>query len=402
MTPIPASYDRLLCSGVVPIMSENAAPQHQGAGEHSPASICADGPRRRAKLLTTELAVECAYKMFTQLTGGPHATKADPLAVYPTIEEIIIAQAGVLDAIGEKGSEKRTHANSLCADGLIDLEQALGYVLCDRFAGTMPSPIEARSVGKRAADKPPGKKEKDRWKERAKAARQAARKAGAGDEAALAAGLAARAKMEAAFVEMEVAISGLERPADAREPPAAVLEPEPSPAAMQVDVPAMPAPKPSPRASGQVRRLLGSKEAADVIYTCRELEYQQYELRAALQRLSNSPTYYAAADVELYRGNISQLETEYREELSAVAAAFPRMVCCAAFGTGGCSHGKPCECGWTQAPWPWIVHRDADDPANVCRFCDCHMEARLAWMKPAGVRYWHYLTPAARGGAGKP
>ena len=138
-----------------------------------------------------------------------------------------------------------------------------------------------------------------------------------------------------------------------------------------------------------------------MIYTCRELEYQQYELRAALQRLSNSPTYYAAADVELYRGNISQLETEYREELSAVAAAFPRMVCCAAFGTGGCSHGKPCECGWTQAPWPWIVHRDADDPANVCRFCDCHMEARLAWMKPAGVCYWHYLTQEV-GGAGKP
>ena len=33
MTPIPALYERLLCSGVVLIMSENAAPQNLRAGE---------------------------------------------------------------------------------------------------------------------------------------------------------------------------------------------------------------------------------------------------------------------------------------------------------------------------------------------------------------------------------
>ena len=58
------------------------------------------------------------------------------------MEEITIGQAAVLAALGEKGSEKRAHTNSLCADGLIDLEQGLGYLLCNRFAGTMPTPLE--------------------------------------------------------------------------------------------------------------------------------------------------------------------------------------------------------------------------------------------------------------------
>jgi hypothetical protein len=162
--------------------------------------------------------------MFTKLTNGPHATMTHVISARPTIEEIVIAQAAALAAIGTKGSDKRAHANSLCADGLIDLEQALGYILYDRFAGKMPTPLEARGVGKRAADKPPGKKERERWKEKAKAARQAAKKAGADEEAMAAAGQAARAKAEAAFVEMEVVIGGLERAADASEPPA---EPEP-------------------------------------------------------------------------------------------------------------------------------------------------------------------------------
>ena len=31
---------------------------------------------------------------------------------------------------------------------------------------------------------------------------------------------------------------------------------------------------------------------------------------------------------------------------------------------------------------PWIVQ-------GACgSFCDCHMEFRRAWMKPAGIRYW--------------
>jgi len=90
--------------------------------------------------------------------------------------------------------------DSLCADGLLDLEQGLGYLLCDRFAGTMPTPVEARRVGKRAAERLPEKKERERWKEKGKAARKAAKAAAADEEAVAAAGQAARDKVEAAFM----------------------------------------------------------------------------------------------------------------------------------------------------------------------------------------------------------
>ena len=248
-------------------MSENTARENQEAGDDLSGGTSTDGRVCRAARLTAELAEECATKMFTERADGPHASSVDLISIDPTIEEIVIAQAAVLGAIGEKGSKKRAHANSLCADGLIDLEQGLGYLLCDRFSGVMPTPLEARGVGKRAADKPPGKKERDRWKEKAKAARQAARKAGATEEAVAAAGQAARVKAEAAFMEVEVTISGLQRPArwSVLEPPSAAPEPEP------------PAPQTAPLCERgqrimQIQKMLHSPEAARVI----EASYQYY------------------------------------------------------------------------------------------------------------------------------
>ena len=234
MTTTPASSDRAARAGLLLDMSENAAPQQLGAGDDEGGGSTADAQVRRAALLTPQLAEICAIKMFRERTEGPHALIIDPVAVCPTVEEIVIGQAAVLAALGEKGSDKRSHANSLCTDGLVDLEQGLGYLLCDRYAGTMPTPLEARGVGKRAADRVPGKKEKERWKDKAQAARKAARKAGADAEAVEAAGLAARAKAEAVFVTAEVSVRGLER--------ATLPQPEPS------EPPAMPSaqsPKPS-------------------------------------------------------------------------------------------------------------------------------------------------------------
>jgi len=85
---------------------------------------------------------------------------------------------------------------------------------------------QARGVGKRAADRLPGKKEKERWKDKVRkqhgrpARSGAARKAGADAEAVEAAGLAARTKAEAAFMTAKVSVCGLER--------ATLPQPEPS------------------------------------------------------------------------------------------------------------------------------------------------------------------------------
>ena len=70
---------------------------------------------------------------------------------------VLRAQVGLC---GFTRVQLQTLANALTKDGLIDQEQGLGYVLYDRFAGVLPEPLEARGVGKRAADELPEKKPK--------------------------------------------------------------------------------------------------------------------------------------------------------------------------------------------------------------------------------------------------
>ena len=111
MTTIPATSDRPRCSGLLINISENAARVNQETGDESGGAAPADGRARRAALLTTELAEDCATKMFTERADGPHALNIDLVAICPTVEEIAIGQKAVAAALGEKGSEKRAHAN---------------------------------------------------------------------------------------------------------------------------------------------------------------------------------------------------------------------------------------------------------------------------------------------------
>jgi hypothetical protein len=243
-------------------MSENEFLVNQEAGDESGGAAPADGRVYRAALLTDALAEDCTTKMFTLRANGPHALGIDPVAVHPTVEEIMIGQVATKAALGEKGSEKRTHANGLCADGLIDLEQGLGYFLCDRFAGNMPTPLEARRVGKQAADRLPDRKEKERWKDKGKAARQAARKAGADEAAVAAAGLAARTKAETAFNTAEVSLKGLARAPEPLPPPSIPSTPERAP-----EPPGPPTPQKAPlcpRARAALEMTL-SQDAASAI-----------------------------------------------------------------------------------------------------------------------------------------
>ena len=85
-------------------MAKNQAPRENGAGDDDTASSSSDVRVHQAALLTAELAENCATNMFTLHADGPHATNVPTIAGRPTIEEIIISQAGVLAAIGEKGS----------------------------------------------------------------------------------------------------------------------------------------------------------------------------------------------------------------------------------------------------------------------------------------------------------
>ena len=175
------------------------------------------------------------------------------------------------------------------------------------------------------------------------------------------------------------------QPPQPPQPPLSQSSPPPPP---QPQPPQSSQPQPpQPQATAPVKRLFGSKEAADVTFTVRELEFAQWSHRDAVQRnLDNPSNTFWAGEVKNTLDIVSDLEKVYAEQLCAVKAAFPRMVCCDAFESGGCVHGKQCECGWVQAPWPWIVHRQGG------RFCDCHMEDRAAWIKPGGYIIWKYLN----------
>ena len=131
--------------------------------------------------------------------------------------------------------------------------------------------------------------------------------------------------------------------------------------------------------------MFGSVEAAKAIFEVQELEYNTADMVRLQAELVNPPPdpYENMPGVQPLEESIrEQIEQRikdlalaskgYKEALAALKAAFPSVVC---------REGQLCECGWQQAPWPWIAHRPGGP------FCDCHMEQRAAWMKEAR-RQW--------------
>ena len=82
------------------------------------------------------------------------------------------------------------------------------------------------------------------------------------------------------------------------------------------------------------------------------------------------------------RRNCEATHEHFKAALAQIQKQIPGVVCCGAFGSGACVHGRLCECGWLQAPWPWIPYRP-EGP-----FCDCHMQDRDLWQSAAGYRCW--------------
>ena len=139
-----------------------------------------------------------------QRADGPHPSGPPPVANRPTLEEIIDLQSVIAAAIGVKGSDLRQKANKLAKLGMIALEEALGFALCDRFGGALPSSEDAIRFAKRAVDKLPKAKQKAKWREKARVARKVAREAGAAPEAVEAVGRKVEADARDHFCRSEV------------------------------------------------------------------------------------------------------------------------------------------------------------------------------------------------------
>ena len=224
-------------------MSENEQRNANGAGDDESTALKVTGSNvgtERNVLVTEDAGLECARSLFLAREGGPHTSGVPPVADNPTREEICVGQKAVKEVLGEKGSEKRAAANLLSARGLIDLEEGLGHWLADRFVGKLPADEErARGVSKRAVEKLPTKKEKEKWRQKGRDARQAAEKGGADAEAVAAAGAQAKAAAERRFmrtiVDTNFAAAGLTAAAPAT--PAPTTVPAPTPALVPAEPP---------------------------------------------------------------------------------------------------------------------------------------------------------------------
>ena len=272
--------------------------------------------------------------------------------------------------------------------GVLDTYEAVSMLLCEVVGWPFFRGPRAQKLGLKAL-----KKKNEIAGEQGKA-RKAARRKGGDAEAAATAVLRLPAKLtlppEEATATAAAPSAAMPTPMheysdDIAPPtaaePVAVPPPPPPPLAPSAPAPLPVLPPPPPATSTQVRRMFGSREAAMAIYWCREIELAHEKIAIALDETDHPADHEIA---EYGRNDLAQAKCEYAEAMRTLAHTFPTMVCCDAFETGRCTHGKPCECGSMQAPWPWIVH------GSCGAFCECHMEAeaRRAWMKPARVRYW--------------
>jgi hypothetical protein len=116
-------------------------------------------------------------------------------------------------------------------------------------------------------------------------------------------------------------------------------------------------------------QLFGSKKAGEAIFSSIELELAEFFA-------SKWP------DDPIYPPRLTQAQDDFKAALVDIKSTFPAIACCDAFEAGECAHGKLCECGWLQAPWPWIPYR-LNGP-----FCDCHMEDRFMWQDACGYRWF--------------
>ena len=154
-------------------------------------------------------------------------------------------------------------------------------------------------------------------------------------------------------------------------PPAPTPPPPPGP---PPHGPPPPGPPPPPPA-GKLVRLFRSRLTEWAISAAMGCELAQTWLREGVDTpIGVQPGWeaYDSAALEVRQEHRLDL---YLDLLIEIKQQYPMKVCCHLFEIGGCRHGIRCECGGTQAPWPWIVHHPHASP-----FCECHLELRQHWM----------------------
>ena len=131
------------------------------------------------------------------------------------------------------------------------------------------------------------------------------------------------------------------------------------------------------RATPTVLRLQGSVLAERAVRAAMGCEIAQTWLREDVDEPIGVEPGWEAFDAEARERHQDHRWDTYLDALVAIKERFPMKVCCNWFEIGACTHGTPCECGGSQAPWPWIIHHP-----SASQFCECHLFLRRHWVRP--------------------
>ena len=371
-----------------------------GAAEH----VAGDDPLMEAMLvnlsvalvsrqlqLTPEAAEACSEMMFMRRTGGPHPSQTLPVANHPTFEEIVIVKAAILAIIGENHSEKRKQANKLSKRGLLDQEEALGWLLCDRFNRVFPaSEKAARLIAKTANDRAPSQKEKERWKLLARRSREAAKLGNASEDAVAAAAKAASEGGRLAYLQVEVALKAVPSRGEiiAPPPPAAPTPRPPSPSPPPPEPMQVKEPKPEPwlTEAGEcsayfLEHLKQSSNVGAAIIAAIHLETSSW--RAKLQELAGSDSEVDSEDCISEEEEAEQVTLDYKYALKRLHRDYRLKfagVCTDVTAVATEANSFPCRCGVGRTGiWPWQLQIGQ----GFCSDFDCDVKhhKRSEWTR---------------------
>jgi len=350
-------------------------------------------------LLQEALAARAAIK-FSGESGGPVMSGIN--------EDVATAEGltyglicGCFSVVDKLPSELFNQHAPVRPCGKLDKYEAVAMLICEVVGWPFFRGPRAQKLGLKAL-----KLNKTIPGEQAKA-RKAARKQGSDAEVAAADVLRRPAQLTLPPEEADAAAAPAAAPAPvAAAAPAVLTAPppppmheysdniapppllSPAPPLVQAPAPAAPPcvppsraqpPVPAPAVTEVARkplRLQGSVLAEDAVLAARGCEFAQTWLREGVDKPLGVREGWEEFDAEELESHQDRRWDRYLDTLLAVKERFPMKVCCPYFEIGGCTHGIPCECGGTQAPWPWIIHHP-----TASRFCECHLSLRRDWVR---------------------
>jgi hypothetical protein len=301
-----------------------------------------------------------ANNMFPEGVGkpkaGPKAGKATELT-----NELIVNAKEAVDALWkERGYKKMSPAQRKAKLGYaLDREEALGYVVVSALHKPLPSPEEARTVGKRAGSLPIFAK-----------LTQAKKRGTAGSTQ---------------FVELLA-----ERAPLSFAPPKQNGKPQPK--AQPAEPPPAPPPEPTPTGatrskSEALAKLFGTVEAATACAAAHRYEMELGDLQQRRQweddGIEDPWETWDEDELDLRKLN-------YRKALRQLGYAFPELLLNVQELVAGVpaneNNSQPCPCGHGRVlRWPWMLDTEA------LGFCACEMALhericlRGQWIDPTGL-----------------